>query len=216
MEELDLLKKDWKRRENEFRQYSEKEIYSMSHKKSASVVKWIFIVSLIELGLGILMAVVMSYTKYDQQNIEFIKEHGLYPYYITFSVLFYAAIIYFIVRFYSMFRKISVDDSTRFLLGNIIKTRKVVKQYIAFNLTVFVFIWIALGGYIIYTGYAQGLESNGSFVQIPFGAAIVSFVILIIITAIFTVIIWAIYKLIYGWLLKKLNRNYEELKKIDL
>lgn len=215
MEELDLLKKDWKKREHEFRQYSEKDIYNMTHKKSTSIVKWIFIVSLIELSLGIILAFVMSAGKYDSENMEFIKGHGLYLYYIVLSVLFYAVIIYFIARFYSMFRKISANDNVRGLLENILKTRKVVKQYIVFNLAVFTFISVFMGGYIIYTGYAEGIESNGSFVQIPFGAALISFIVLIFVIAVLTFIIWLIYRLIYGRLLKKLNNNYEELRKND-
>ena len=37
MEELDLLKKDWKRNENSFEQVSEVDIYKMLHKKSSSI-----------------------------------------------------------------------------------------------------------------------------------------------------------------------------------
>ena len=57
MEELDLLKKDWKKSENSFEQLSEKDIYKMIHQKSSSVVKWILIISLIELSIGILLNV---------------------------------------------------------------------------------------------------------------------------------------------------------------
>ncbi len=37
MEELDLLKKDWKKNQNSYQQISEKEIYNMLHKKSSSI-----------------------------------------------------------------------------------------------------------------------------------------------------------------------------------
>ena len=47
MEELDLLKKDWKKNENSFEQISEVDIYKMLHKKSSSIVKWIFYISLL-------------------------------------------------------------------------------------------------------------------------------------------------------------------------
>jgi len=35
MEELDLLKKDWKKNENSFKQVSENEIYKMIHRNSS-------------------------------------------------------------------------------------------------------------------------------------------------------------------------------------
>ncbi|HEX8017434.1 MAG TPA: hypothetical protein VF465_19555, partial [Flavobacterium sp.] len=48
MKELDLLKKDWKKNADSFEQISEKEIYKMIHKKSSSTVKWILIISILE------------------------------------------------------------------------------------------------------------------------------------------------------------------------
>ena len=49
MKELDLLKKDWKKNANSFEQISETEIYKMIHKKSSSIVKWILIISILEI-----------------------------------------------------------------------------------------------------------------------------------------------------------------------
>ena len=43
MDVLDLLKKDWKNNNAQFKQVSENEIYGMLHKSSSSIVKWIFI-----------------------------------------------------------------------------------------------------------------------------------------------------------------------------
>jgi hypothetical protein len=48
MDELEILKKDWKKSENTFDQVSETEIYGMLHKRSSSLVKWILIISIIE------------------------------------------------------------------------------------------------------------------------------------------------------------------------
>ena len=139
MKELDLLKKDWKKNADSFIQISESEIYKMIHKKSSSIVKWIFIVSIIELGLGLVLGLILSFTKYDEKNVELIKHLGVYGYYITATVLLYAVILYFIFKFYTMYRKIAVDDNTKKLISTILKTRKVVKQYIAFNLSFFNF-----------------------------------------------------------------------------
>ncbi len=115
-----------------------------------------------------------------------------------------------------MFRKIAIDDNTKKLMSTILKTRKIVKQYIAFNLTAFAVIFIAASSYFFYKGYHSGITTNGEIVKFPLEVALVGIAILVVVTAVLTGIFWLVYKLIYGWLLKRLFVNYEELKKIDL
>lgn len=50
MKELDLLKKDWQKNSGSFQQISETEIYKMIHRKSSSIVKWILIISILEIS----------------------------------------------------------------------------------------------------------------------------------------------------------------------
>jgi hypothetical protein len=216
MEELDLLKKDWKKSETNFQQKTEGDIYKMLQKKSTSIVKWIFIISLIELSAGIVLSLLLSFTKYDKENVEFIKEIGGYSYYVAITIILYAVVLYFIYSFYKMFRKIAIDDNTKKLMSTILKTRKIVKQYIAFNLTAFAVIFIAASSYFFYKGYHSGITTNGEIVKFPLEVALVGIAILVVVTAVLTGIFWLVYKLIYGWLLKRLFVNYEELKKIDL
>jgi hypothetical protein len=217
MKELDLLKKDWNKSADAYEQVSENQIYKMIHQKSSSVVKWIFIISIIELGLGLFLGLILSFTKYDEKNVALIKQLGIYGYYIAVTVVLYIVIMYFIYKFYSMYRKISVDDNTKKLISTILKTRKVVKQYIAFNLSFFAVFFIVFGGYLFYEGYLEGAAKKGvPHPEMPLNIALISFFVLIIVTALFTFAFWLVYKLIYGILLKRLQNNYEELKKIDL
>ena len=216
MEELDLLKKDWKKNENSFNQISEVEIYKMLHRKSSSIVKWIFYISLIELSLGFIVNIALSFTKYDTQNNEFFKKWGIYNYYILFTLVIYIVVFYFIYKFYLMYKKIAVDDSTKQLLTTILSTRKVVKNYVIFNLTSFALLFItifSIGFYHIYmdTMLKKGIENPAFSLKI----FIISLLVIIIVTGIFTFVFWLFYKLLYGILLKKLLFNYKELKKID-
>ena len=98
MKELDLLKKDWKKNAASFEQISENEIYKMIHKRSSSVVKWIFIISILELGLGLVLGLALSFTKYDAKSVNIMKHLGIYGYYIAATVLLYAVILYFTFR----------------------------------------------------------------------------------------------------------------------
>jgi hypothetical protein len=189
----------------------------MIHKKSSSIVKWIFLVSIIELGLGLVLGLVLSFTKYDEKSVELIKHLNVYGYYICASIVLYAVILYFIFRFYMMYRKIAVDNNTKKLISTILKTRKVVKQYIAFNLSFCALYIILFGGYLFYEGYLESASRNGTVhPEMPLNIALISFVVLILATAVFTFAFWLVYKLIYGILLKRLQNNFEELKKIDL
>ena len=216
MKELDLLKKDWQKN-TAFEQVTESEIYKMLQMKSSSIVKWIFMISIFELGFGLFLGIILSYTKYDEQSILELKKIGVYNYYIAASSLLYVVVLFFIYKFYSMYRKISVDDNAKQLILNILKTRKVVKQYIAFNLASFAILVIALGGYGIYWGYIDTAIKNGVVnPEMPFGIALISMLILVLATSFFTFLFWLFYKLLYGILLKRLHKNFEELKKIDL
>ena len=48
MDELELLKKDWQKDDNNYPKKSYNEIYKMILKKSSSIVKWILIISILE------------------------------------------------------------------------------------------------------------------------------------------------------------------------
>ena len=48
VDELELLKKDWQKKDEYLPKLSYDEIYQMIWKKSSSIVKWIFYISIIE------------------------------------------------------------------------------------------------------------------------------------------------------------------------
>ena len=52
MDELDLLKRDWKRQEASLPKISYDDIYKMIHKKSSSIVKWILIIASAGVAIG--------------------------------------------------------------------------------------------------------------------------------------------------------------------
>lgn len=216
MDELDILKKDWKRKESSFSQITEKEIYGMLHKKSSSIVKWIFIISICELSFGFLLGFIMSFTKYDNDNTEILKEWGIYNYYLVSSFVIYVIVFYFIYKFYKMFRTIKVVDNVKQLISSILNTRKVVRQYIIFNLVAFAFIFLTFSGFVLHKAYVKNAIETGMSSEVPLHIILITFLILILVTAVLTFIFWLFYKLIYGFLLKRLNSNYNELKKMEL
>ena len=202
MDELEILKNDWKKKENTFDQVSENEIYSMLHKRSSTIVKWILIISIIEFivlnGLGFLIA--------DKEIENFEKLH---PYLNVIEKANYFILLGFIYLFYKNYKTISVLDSSKKLIQDIIKTRKIVNYYIYWN----VFISSFLGSFGFIHGFKAGYK-NANPEATPISDT--GFIIIFIFSMLFVIaLIFGFYKLLYGFFLNRLNKNYKELQKLD-
>lgn len=213
MDELDLLKKDWKKQDAKFQQYSESDLYQMIRKKSTSIVKWIFIISVLELLFWIGISVYMKNTN----MIEEFKTFDKFNYLMYSEIFSYAIIIIFVYLFYKNYRKINNSTSVKDLISSILKTRKTVQNYVkiiiiyTFVSTIIV-LFIQLNYDDKVVALSQEMAENGTnalFYIIYIGITLLFLGIMI-------VLIWLFYRLIYGILLKRLSKNYDELKKIDL
>ncbi|MBA9075298.1 ABC-type multidrug transport system fused ATPase/permease subunit [Flavobacterium gossypii] len=211
MKELDLLKKDWKKNENSFQQVSENDIYKMIHKNSSSVVRLIMIIGIIEFLFWIGISLFSNNDEYFQKlNMDNIL---LYMRILTYA--HYAIIVTFIYLFYKNYIVISTTDSTKILMKNILKTRRTVNIYVWYNLGMIIFSLIL--GFMLAYFYNPDFALVKEKIEHDGIKAILFFIgIVIAIVGVFTVISWLFYKLLYGFLMKKLYKNYEELKKIDL
>lgn len=197
MKELDLLKNHWKKSTVSFEQVSENEIYKMIHKNSSSLVKWLFIISLIDFAFWSIVLMVQSDEKYTAK----LQKYGVEELFYWINAANYVVIIGFIYLFYKKYRSISATDSTHQLMQNIINTRKAVKYYIWYNYTILV-VSLIISLEVAFTYEKSGFfESRILSILLQFGLV--------------SLIFWLIYWLIYGILLKKLYRNYKELSQIE-
>jgi hypothetical protein len=133
------------------------------------------------------------------------------------NVFNYAIILYFIYKFYTNYRKISFTDSSRVMMRTILKVKRTVTQYVWFNLIIFTVSAIIYGyGVLLYTPEGQEIvqaaAQDGDSTE--FWALII--ITSIALTAVGLFIIWLFYKLLYGILLKKLRKNYNELKRLEV
>lgn len=212
MEELDLLKKNWNKTEN-FPKISEEKIYAMLHKNSSSAVKWIFIISILEFAFGIFVNVGMTFTKSHDSTIKLLKSAGIHTFYQIGSSLLWIVALYFMYLFYKHYKEITTTSSVKKLMETILTARKTVRNYIIFNLVA--------GAVFLLTVYSFVLKEilrNISIEQhkeLTTGVYIGAFAGVIFITAVIIGGFWLIYRLIYGFLLKRLKKNYHELEKID-
>lgn len=206
MQELDLLKKDWKKNEYSFEQISEVDIYKMIHKKSSSIVKWILIISILEVTLWTIISALYNSDDY------FIKTHSEYliPFFKYLTYFNYAIVAVFIYLFYKNYKVISTITSTKQLMKDILKTRKTVQYYV----------WYQLGMMTIsmIIGFVLVFNVNPNLHELVSKQNALIFMILFcgFCLALFLGIFWLFYRLIYGILMRKLYLNYNELKKVDL
>ena len=201
MDLLDNYKKAWRNQPEETNKLSAVEIYKMAHSRSSSIVKWIFIIGILEfVVLNSLYFVIDMDEAYGEY-----KKMGLENFIFYSEIVAYAILFYFLVMFYLNYKRISTTDSTRTLMKKIIKTRKTVRNYVLFNL-----------GYMTLVMIVVTITSiNTNFDDLNYMQIILIIITTLIATLLILGVLWVFYQLLYGILLKKLNRNYKELAKLD-
>nr|WP_264559246.1 hypothetical protein [Flavobacterium sp. N2270] len=213
MDELDILKKDWKKNENSYTQITEKEIYGMLHKKSSSIVKWILVISILEIAFWS----VLGFFTTDENYLKTLELYHLRDVMPIITTVNYAVILFFIYLFYKNYKTINTTDTVKQLMHTILKTRKTVQNYVWYNLIMTFFSMVLVVIFQlkydpniekVFNNMSATMDSNLFYLMVTFFYIIV---ILIVIG-----FIWLFYRLIYGILMKRLNNNYKELKKIDL
>lgn len=215
MDELELLKKDWETSSKNYREFNKEELYKLIYKRSSSIVKWIFIISLLEFGFWTLISLGFNGSEDLKKIQSYDVNYILYP----LTILGYVVLIYFFYVFYKNYKTISATDNTKMLMERILKTRRTVRHYVIFNL-VFMCISIVIGVYIELTNNPEvqillnRIESEGDgnitvFYLIVVGLSIVAM-------ALVSAVLIGFYYLIYGLLLKRLKSNYKDLKEIEI
>ena len=202
MNELDLLKKHWNANHN-FPKISKDEIRQMIHKKSSSIVMWIFIISVIEF----LLLNIAGFFLFTEDS-ELKENNSPLFLFIVNNIDYLSGIIslVFIILFYTKYRKICVADNTKKLMKQILQTKKTVNYYIAINISLIVILSI----FAIISILSMDTDPSHGW---KFYAFITSLFTLVFV--IFFGIIWLYYRVVYGILIKRLMKNYSELEKIE-
>jgi len=215
MDELELLKKDWQKKGEDLPKLSYDEIHNMLWKKSFSIVRWILIISILEILLPQLLFLFPSI----RNSMALLDNASFNMGYLALSVFYYLVVIYFIYLFYKRYREISVLENAKNLMDKIIRTRKTVFYYIIFSLSMFFifFLYYALEMYFVddvlmsIEGLDEVLEKR-SLQEVRnlvvWGVMLGGFF--------FTLVMGGIYFLLYGILLRKLKKNYNELKRLEI
>lgn len=209
MDELELLKKDWKEdKSDDFKNYTEQELFAMTKKRSVSIAKWVFIIALLELGFWFLIGYLASSSEDSKhEDIPFVD--------VVFNVMDIISILLpfvFIGSLLYLNFKIRTEENPKKLMEKILLMKKCIQWYIRIFLGEIVVFFIISMILIFYTRYhtleAEEIEGLYFF-------AFIAFIPLLVFIFIFALFLRFIYHLVYGKLLHKLKQNYEELSRME-
>ncbi len=216
MDQLELLKQQWQAREQELPKLSFDEIYPMILKKSSSVVKWILIASVIEIAIWIGLNFIMpESSKTINQGM------GLSRVFTLVNVIHYTIFAGFIYLFYRNYQAINSTDTIKELMRKILKTRRTVRYFVYYNIGTSILILIAVNIYYYFNKellyeLMKSTFTDG-FAELDMATfTSVFFVSQIVVGILFIAFIAFIYYLVYGLMLRRLKRNYVELKKMEV
>ncbi len=213
MDQLELLKQNWKKREQEHPKLSYNQIYNMLFKRSTSIVKWIFIISIFELLFWVGL-----YFISPKSSFEVIEKLGMKPFMVGFNIFHYIVVLVFIYYFYKNYISIKVTENTKTLMRSILNTRKTVRYFVIYNVAAFAFTLIVIN-YFYYTKSDLLLEVLGeTYGNIPEGPDFLTyfFIVQIVAGIILILLLLLFYRIVYGILLGRLKKNYKELEKFEM
>ena len=208
--DLSNYKKVWKNQPEEKNKISALEIYKMTQSKSNSIVKWIFIIGLLEFVFWF----AINYIETKNGDLESFEKLNIINYIDIFDYFHNVVVVLFLILFYRNFSLISTTDSTKKLMENILLVRKTVKWYVYYNLINVIVFFIIINILIFNTpngiNIISGIENfdQEHMMTVYIVAQIAAIAIMIL-------ILWLFYYLLYGILLKKLNKNYKELTRLN-
>ena len=212
MDELENIKKHWQESKQEHPKLSYDTISQMLLKKSSSIVKWIFIISVLEL----LFWISLNFLIPESQKA-IIEDMGIS------NIVFYSNIVHFIIFglfiyfFYKNFIAIQVTNSTKKLMQSILKTRKTVRYFVIYNVGMFVVASIVMNTFFYKSSDQLYEVMDFASKGVPQDSFASVFIISqIIVGILFVGVLMFFYWLVYGILLGRLNKNYKELKKMEL
>lgn len=204
--DLDKLRGAWQTVLDE-KNYSTQEIFLMLKRKSITSVKWVFIISLIEILMAVALYIyIFSQFGISEYHHNLVEDYGKLAYvYEALNFIVYGVNFWFIYMFFQTYQKIHVHSSVKGLSLDIVKFRNTVSNFIKFNL-VMLLIVIIIAVVAVWLNNPD-LKDVSLFSSYGMGILVG---ILVMITLIFG-IIWLYYYVVYGTFQRRLKRNLKDL-----
>lgn len=216
--DLDSFKKTWQEQPVQPK-YDNNEILHMLNRKSRNYVKYIFWISVVEFLFFSVLG--LFYLFPEEESDSFRKmlerlgaeeapevENNFGHVYLAIKILSLLITAYFVLKFYQNYRKIKIEENLKGLITRIIKFKTTVNAFILISIVLLVVFTFVLTAFIFYTLDSQNIQPTGSNLTIIIVGIVVS-------TLLAISMIWFYYRLVYGTIIRKLDRNLKQLKEID-
>ncbi|SHG98984.1 beta-carotene 15,15'-monooxygenase [Chryseobacterium vrystaatense] len=216
--DLDSFKKTWQEQPVQPK-YDSTEILKMLNRKSRNYVKYIFWISVLEFLFFSVLG--LFYFFQDQDSDSFRKileklgaqeapeiETNFDHAYLAIKVLSLLITAYFVLKFYQNYRKIKIEENLKGLITRIIKFKRTVNAFILISIAILVAFMFVFTAFIFYVLNSQNVQPSNSNLIIVIVGIIVSTILCVL-------LIWLYYRLVYGIIIRKLDRNLKQLEDID-
>lgn len=216
--DLDSFKKTWQEQPVKPK-YDNNEILKMLNNKSRNYMKYIFWISVIEFLLFSVLGVFYLIQNNESDSfLSILEKMGVHRdsqlitkldnIYLIVKILSLVVTGFFVFKFYQNYRKIRVEEDLKLFIIRIITFKKTVNAFILTNIGLLLILISALIGFTFYILNVQNIEINSS--------TFTGFIVGIIVSTILCVIlIWVYYRLVYGIIMSRLDKNLNQLKEIE-
>lgn len=216
--DLDSFKKTWQEQPVQPK-YNDNEILKMLNKKSRNYMKYIFWISVVEFLLFSVLGVFYLIQNNESDSfLSILEKMGVHKdsqlitkldnIYLIVKILSLVVTGFFVFKFYQNYRKIRIEEDLKLFIIRIITFKKTVNAFILTNIGLLLILISALIGFTFYILNVQNIEINSS--------AFTGFIVGIVVSTILCVIlIWVYYRLVYGIIMSRLDKNLNQLKEIE-
>ena len=216
--DLDSFKETWQQQPVQPK-YDTSEIELMLNKSSRNYVKYILWISLVEFIL--ILGANLYYTFLGEDTADLMSVLGklgidnsdhfqttLTQLYLGLKMASLGLTGIFVYFFYQNYRKINIEANLKKLILQIIKFKKTVQLFILANIALVILFTLILGIFTYSVLAEQNIElTNPTFLGFIAG--------LLLTMGISVVLIWIYYRVVYGFILRRLGRNLEQLQNIE-
>lgn len=216
--DLDSFKKTWQEQPVQPK-YDNNEILKMLNKKSRNYMKYIFWISVVEfLFFSVLGVFYLIQSNESDSFLNILEKMGVQKdsqlvtkldnIYLIIKILSLVVTGFFVLKFYQNYRKIKIEEDLKLFIIRIITFKKTVNAFILTNIGLLLILIIALIGFTFYIINIQNIEVSNS--------TLIGFLVGFIIGTILCVsLIWVYYRLVYGIIMSRLDKNLNQLKEIE-
>lgn len=216
--DLDSFKSTWQTQPVE-NKYNDSEILNMLNRKSRNYMKYIFWISAAEFIFITLFG--FYYIFQGQESTSFMSllqklgveknadlKNNLEIIYLTIKITTLIVTGFFVIKFYQNYRKIKIEEDLKAFITRIIGFKKTVNAFILTNIIVFITFTTVFTAFVFYLINHQNIQLKSSTKNAFLLGIIVS-------TVLCVVLIWLYYRLVYGIIMGRLDKNLKQLKEID-